>query len=299
MTPNASPPNRRNFGLVPKPLPRNHPNTHQLFGTPSPLTLPASFGLPDARGPIDQGNTNLCTQETTTELCSDMDGVVYDENWAAAVTSKLNGAPILNGVDALTAMQAMVLFGPLLQSLSPESMRWQKMGESYVETIGNWDPALFLKAAPNERKGVLAVDGGQYDAFDTFRAQMYAHKRSIGFATKWFYDSFNNPASNGIILPPSAGQLADFTYHMYAIKGWATLPDGNLYLKIKPWEGPTYGLGGYVFLDRATVNMLDADRNAAALMFCDVPQNVLQNLLLQNQSLREIFEELVVRFTLI
>lgn len=286
----------KNFGLLPKPLPRNHPTTHQLFGTPSPANLPASWSAPDVRGPIDQGSTSLCTQETTTELCSDMDGAVYDENWAAAVTSKLYGQPIINGVDAVTAMQAMVLFGPLPMGEAPTGMTWQTVGVPYVETMSNWDPTLFLKAAPFERKGVVAVDGGEYDAFDTYRVQMQAHNRSIGFASKWYYTAFNSPLSDGVITPPTSTELQDFSYHMYAIKGWATLTDGNVYLKIKPWEGAGYGVNGYAYLSRSLVNMLDADLNAAALMFADVPQNVMQNLLLQNQSLNAIFQELVERF---
>lgn len=288
-------PIRKNFGVIPKPLPRNHPNTHQLYGTPSPANLGASFDVGDFRGAVDQGSTSLCTQETTTELCCDMDRVVYDENWAAAMTSKLNGAPIINGVSALTAMEAMTEYGPLLKSLSPAGFTWQEKGVGFVEDWNNWPAPLYLEAAPNERKAVVAVDGGQYDAFDTYRAQMQLHNRSIGFASKWYYDSFNSPGAYSILSMPTAQQSADFTYHMYAIKGWATLPDGNIYLKIKPWEGAGYGAGGYAYLSRAIVNMLDADPNAAALMFADVPASLVQSLLLQNQSLLTIFKELLAR----
>ena len=256
----------KNFGLIPRLPSKLLPRTHQVFGTPSPLNLPPSYDVGDVIGPVDQGATRFCAEYTTRELCADIDKLPYDVNWNVAVTGKLAGAPIVNGTDPQTAMEAMVIFGLLHPEQCPQGYTWQEKGPDFISEWRNWPNDCFLKAAEHERKGFdLHLIDGPYDPFDDIRAQMYLHKRSAGMATQW-YTHFNNPDSDGCIPTPDV--LGGYSWHMYTAKGW-DIVQGVPRLKVKPYEGAGYGKGGYSYFTREQVNFLAQNPMAHFLMFAD------------------------------
>lgn len=256
----------KNFGLIPALAPGNYPRTQQVFGTLTLGSIPDELDLGDVVGPVDQGATQFCAEYTTRELCSDIDQTPYSVDWNVAITGKIAGAPITIGTDPHVAMEAMIVYGPLPQSDAPESMTWQERGADFIANWINWPQELFMKAAPHEQSGYSPhIIDGPYDAFDNLRAQILLHKRTAALATQWFGE-FNTPTPSGS-MPPVVNKDR-FSWHMYTAKGWKVV-DGEVRIKIKPYEGAGYGVGGYSYLSRDEINMLEARPEAHFLMFAD------------------------------
>lgn len=281
----------KNKGLIPQALPRNHPTTHQVFGTMAPADLPATLMLPDIVGPVDQGDTSICYAYCTRQLCSTEDGVLYDENWNIEATSEQYGFSAENGAPALVAMQAMITYGPLLATDAPAGMTWQEKGVPFLAQPSNWPAGLHLKAAPHEQSSVLSV-AGPYDAFDNIRAQICQHNRPTALATRW-YLGFDTPDAGGNPEPNPIIPTSFVAWHMYEAMGFDVV-GGNEMIWVKPHIG-TAGKNGYECFDRATINTLMADTQAGAFLFGDVPQSVVSRMQIQNLSLTEIFDELAAR----
>lgn len=292
----------KQYGLIPqdyREIIRARATTHQVFGSMAPSTLLSSLVIPDYVGPTDQGATPFCFAYCTRQLLSDQHGVLYDENWNVAKSAETWGQSVVipGGCPALVAMDAMVAFGPLRASEAPQGMTWEERSPEFVADYKNWPAILDRKAAPDEEGSVFPVDG-PYDDFDNVRSYMQMHKRHVAFATKW-YQGFNYPGTDGIIAPigtasPENPDAAAFSWHMYEAMDFDTI-NGIEYIRIKPHEGIGYGKGGYAYLDRATVNTLIGDPQAAALVFSDAPASIVDRMRIQALSLQEIFEELVSR----
>lgn len=286
----------KKYGLIPEAIPRNRPTTHQVFGSPALPDLPRSLMLPDPIGPVDQKDTSICFAYATRQLCSSQDGIAYDENWNVAAIGEQYGSSVAEGAPALVAMQAMVSRGPLRLSDAPTGMTWEEKGVDFIADIRNWDAADNLKAAPNEKTSVLAVDG-PYDDFDNARAFMSAHNRPVALATKW-YAAFNEPQSSGFIPDALLASIKTpgipFTWHMYEAMGFDVI-DGKDVMVVKPHEGAGYGKDGLAYFDRDTIDFLVEDPLACGLAFGDVPTSVVSRLMVQNLSLEEIFAELAAR----
>lgn len=279
----------KQYGLIPQEIPRTHPNTHQVFGTMSPSDIPDTLEIVDTVGPVDQDGTSFCFAYCPRQLCSDMDNILYDENWNVVATAETWGQSTENGAPALEAMQAMIYRGPLAASDAPPDMTWQLKGPPFIANPANWPASLNAKAAPHEKSSVLTVDG-PYDDFDNCRAWMAAHKRGVASATQW-YAGFNEPDGNGIVHI-SAG--TEFTWHMYELMGYDVIA-GTQVIKLKPHEGASYGKGGYSYIGREDFNALVENKTANVLVFGDVPQSVVNRMQIQTLSLEQIFEELAAR----
>lgn len=285
---------KKNYGLIPRPLPKRRLKTHQLFGTASPADIPDTFDVGDVIGPVDQGATPFCTCYTTRELVSDIDKIAYDENWNVAMTGKVTGSPILTGASAQDAMEAMIAYGPLLQTDTPPDMTWQQKGMDFIADPANWTPDLFLKAAPHERVAALTIDG-PYDAFDNLRSQMWMHKRSAGLATKWYFGTFNTPDGNGIVATLTDQNNPNFSYHMYTAKRLDVV-NGQQVVWMKPYEGGSYGKNGMIAFDRQTINNLYGPTAfGSAHIFVDAI-SLLGRLQQEQQIVLQFFEEMLARF---
>lgn len=283
-------PTLKQYGLVPKALPKGHPTTHQVFGSIAPADLPPTLVLPDLVGPTDQGSSSFCYAYAVRQLASDQDGVVYDENFTISRVSEIAGEVLTEGASALDAMHSAVEFGLLKLADAPPGMIWEEKGAEFISDWKNWPMPLNELAAPAEKPSVLSVDG-PYDDFDNIRSAMMKHKRHVALATQWFFE-FNNPGSDGSIAYPDTTQ--PFSWHMYEAMHYDVI-NGVEKICIKPHEGAAYGQGGYAWLDRPTINMLVEHPLACALMFGDVPANVIQRLAIQHLSLEQIFEEIAAR----
>lgn len=281
------------YGLIPEAIPDSHPTAHQVFGSPAVADLPDNCILPDIVGPTDQGMTSFCYAYCVRQLCSDQDGIVYDENWQVAAAGRVNGSSTVNGCSALVAMDSGVIWGPLAATDAPAGMTWENKGPAFIADYKNWPAGLALKAAKHEKVSVLNIDG-PYDDFDNVRAQIYAKQRHIAFATKW-YSVFNAAGPDGFvpatILPNIRLANAIFSWHMYEAMDYVTV-NGTPYIRCKPHEGAAYGNAGLVLLDRATVNFLIEDPLACALMYGDVPVSLAQKLAAEAVVVEKEFERL-------
>lgn len=285
-------PTGRNFGLVPRPIPASHPKTHIILGSIAQADIPDHFVIPDIVGPVDQVSTDFCTAYTTRELCSDLDGVVYDENWNVATTGKIVGSPILGGTSAQDAMRAPIVYGSLKVSEAPAGMTWEQKGPAFIADADNWPPPTFLYAAKHEQVASLVVDG-PYDAFDNLRSAMVKNNRSVGLATKWYFSSFNNIGPSGLITSPLNPNDPSFSYHMYTAKE-LDIVNGNPVVWMKPYEGAGYGRRGMVAFDRATINALYGPLAfGSAFMYGNVPPSILQRMEDEAATLEQIFLKLV------
>lgn len=283
----------KNKGLIPKKLPQFHPTNHQLFGTPDVTALPIKFDINDVVGPVDQGSTNFCFGYAIRQLCSDIDQKIYDENWCIAMVSKLLGYSDINGAPALTAMQAMIAYGPLQQSDAPIGFTWQEKGPEFIANPTNWPKTLYALAAPFERIGITNVDDKKsgLDTFDNIKVQMYEHKRSVTLATEWFQD-FDFPSPTGQIND-TFNTTGPFSWHMYEVMGFDTI-NGQECIKVKPHMG-AQGFGGYIYFNRATVDLLGSNTQANVLMFSDIPQDIGTKIQLKTYSLLQIVVDLYER----
>lgn len=282
----------KSYGLIPEILSARTPTAHALFGSPSPSLIADTFEVPDLVGPVDQGDTNFCTCYTSRELETDIKGEVYDENWNVAATSRLYGQPILQGAPATLALRALRIYGGNKLSAVPSGMTWQDKGQAFIADWKNWDPSLFESAASNELPGAVDVIDGPLDAFDSIRAQMQMHKRSIALATPW-YAFFNSPDSSGAV--PDLPLTGPSSWHMYAAKRCDVIGTTQV-IWMKPWEGAGFGKGGYVALTRSQVNALLANPQANALMIPDVPVADPSQLGTIEADLEDFFSEIRARF---
>lgn len=272
----------KTYGLIPKALPADHPTTHMVFGSAALSDIQDVLGLPDVVGPTDQGDTNFCTCYTTRQLASDIDGVVYDENWNVAMTGEMEGAPITNGAPALDAMNALIMKGSLALADAPQGMTWEEKGPAFVADWRNWPLPLAQKAAQHEQMAVLGVEG-PYDAFDNVRAYITAHRRHVAFATKW-YQEFNEANPSGCIPMPDFSSTV-FSWHMYEAMDLDVV-NGEPVIRMKPHEGKDYGKDGYVYFNRDVVNNLFKEPLATKVTYKEIPADVFARLLEQ----RDVFK---------
>ncbi len=112
------------------------------------------------------------------------------------------------------------------------------------------DHPAFFNVQPDLR------DGGYLDWFDSVRVAIILGKtegRAVSVGTPWFYDFLST--NNGVIKPFLNWAINGVSWHNWVVKGWKTI-DGKPYLIGKPWLGPTYGDGGFCYMDRVTFNRL-------------------------------------------
>lgn len=113
--------------------------------------------------------------------------------------------------------------------------------------------------------GIFNIHAYGQDFFDAMRDAMASgatERRSVSIGTPWF-SIFESVDSNGILSMPWSWSTQGLPWHNYKICGWTTR-NGQVYLKAKTWQGPTYGDKGYVYMSRQLVNSLMAIKYTAA-----------------------------------
>lgn len=79
-------------------------------------------------------------------------------------------------------------------------------------------------------------------------------KRSVSMGTPWYSEWQNSVLSGGVNMPmPQSLDYTNLPWHNWKIGGWKTI-NGVPYLRAKPWEGPTIGDKGWLNFDRHTIN---------------------------------------------
>ncbi len=130
---------------------------------------------------------------------------------------------------------------------------------THANALGGYDIRKSLDAAMKMGwfSAYFNVRSHQLDAFDTLRLAILSgglELRSVSIGTPW-YPIFETVGDDGRLNAPHTFDLTNATWHNYACKGWVE-KDGQPYLKIKSWQGPTYADKGFCYMSRALYNSL-------------------------------------------
>lgn len=103
------------------------------------------------------------------------------------------------------------------------------------------------------------------DWFDTIRATLFLginDNRSISIGTPWF-STFEQVGADGILKLPTNLDTTFTPWHDWKCAGYTTtntagqlIRGGETFLRVKSWQGTSYGDKGWAYFDRATVNGL-------------------------------------------
>lgn len=113
--------------------------------------------------------------------------------------------------------------------------------------------------------GIFNIQAYGQDFFDAIRDAMASggtERRSVSIGTPWF-SVFEEVDSSGILQIPRSFNTAGLPWHNFKICGWKTI-GGQVYLKAKSWQGPTYGDHGYCYFSRQLINNVMSIKYTAA-----------------------------------
>jgi hypothetical protein len=225
------------------------------FGAGVSLMLPKTLGR--LKLPVDnQRYTNFCTGYAKSKAISYITGIDCSPEWQAAKEGEYVGQPIVDGTDPKTAMQTAVLNGALPKQFATLSL--EKDGEQKVGDWRNWDSTLDTLALPQAPKGWYAVaDDPASDIFDDIRIALYKayqdNKAPVMASGEWFQD-WSNAGNNGQALMPIP-VTARSAYHDYLFVDFDTI-DGKEVLIAHLSSGPEFGINGFLYFDRITINTI-------------------------------------------
>ncbi len=183
-------------------------------------------------------NPTECVALTVADVCGNADMVPYSPDFLYAYTLKLMGKePNTAGLDPYTGMLTPIVYGLLPMTLVDFTAA--TTGQLY---IANWRNSAMedrIAAQKTSRRGVKSLY-----SYEAIVNHMTQYQQGVSLAIKW-YESFNLTGPDGILPAPRG----NFTYHNVAI--FDSLDKG---LKMKPWLGPNFGDGGYVYLNQSLFN---------------------------------------------
>lgn len=184
----------------------------------------AGLTMPDQNG---NGYPFGCTGYAQTDLCTDEDGVVYDAGELFLSTPPYTP---FQGRDIRSSLDLIVKRGPKGTNglLGPKR-------EAYYN----------IRAS------------GFLDWFDAIRVALYitrSEKRSASIGVPWFKE-FESIGKDGL-LP----EVVNYTWngtpgHNAKISGWKLI-GGNMYLRVKSWQGTQYGDSGWCYMSRPLANAI-------------------------------------------
>lgn len=272
----------------------SHFESQKILGALNPIALPDEYSCDNGSMPDqvrDMGYTE-CTAYTSTDSAKDHDGIDYSEDYSYMKALLVGGyAPSAQGCDLKSQYKGGCVFGLLPRSLSPISAK--DHGQEYAATPSNWPAMLDQEAAKHRKPAYLGI-GGDRDFFDNARAAMWLareEKRAIGIGVTWFYE-FETIGIDGI-CPDKPSQRAGG--HAAKIAGWTKhdtrgelIRAGEIFLKIKSWQGPGYGDNGWCYFSRNLANSLMSEIGADARMFKMVSDGTVEELKQQKISFLEV-----------
>ncbi len=221
------------------------------FGAVGPTYLPAEYFYDNNEMPLELPGEYNCTGRAVADICEDEDGRLYSWDYNYAKTLQIKGLPpSTTGVDLKTALSVPLTFGLLPRELEPVNST--KNSPIIAADYKNFPEALD-KVAEQYKKPAYFFADGPFDAFDNVRSMLWLNrqnKMSVAIGTAW-YQEFEQVGPDGI-LP--AGRYS-YGGHAYACKGWKVI-NGQTYLILKTWQGPSYGDRGYCYMSRDQFNRL-------------------------------------------
>lgn len=159
-------------------------------------------------------------------------------NYAASFKI-LNYSPTTAGTDPYSAMLGGVIYGALPTDKEPFDATIN--GELYEANWANY--ALNFKALALNFVQNGLIELRNYSDICNYLMQ---YKQGCQLAVLW-YESFNTPNPDGTLPAPSG----KYTKHCVAV-----YEDNLLGLRLKPWLGTSYGVGGYCFMSETTFNLV-------------------------------------------
>lgn len=186
------------------------------------------------------GDPTECVALSVADICANIDTQLYDPDFVYAMTLKLmNQQPTTAGLDPYSGMIEAVAYG--LLPITLETFTAKVMGELYVANYQNYPAADRTAAMKWAKRGVIPLY--TYSAIVDW---LMTQRTGVSLAIQWF-ESFNTPNADGTLPAPSGS----FSYHNVAV-----YDDVLQGLVIKPWLGPSFGKGGYVYLSETTFNLI-------------------------------------------
>lgn len=239
-------------GLTKAPTDHRDYDLHKTFGSTSYDTkgLPNTFDVDAGLTMPDQNAEGLpmgCTGYSQADLCNNEDATIYDP--ADIYLNTPPGGRIL-GREIRKSMAVLLSRGP----------RTVTGGQGPKRT------AFFNVRAT-----------GFLDWYDAIRVAMWVtqdEKRAVSVALPWFPEFegiITNPdgstslqsMESGILPIPAKLSWSNASGHNAVISGWTDkntkgelIRGGEVFLRVKSWQGRTYGDQGWCYMSRALVNAL-------------------------------------------
>lgn len=136
---------------------------------------------------------------------------------------------------------------------------------THANALGGYDvrQSMLMAVKIGWFKSFYAVKRtGGLDWFDTFRFAQTSgvpEVRTLTIGTPWFLSWENAARAGQTIMPmPSMAELASVStlpWHDHEYETW-TLKTGQVLYRDKSWQGTGIGEGGYIYFDRATINVV-------------------------------------------
>lgn len=287
------------YGLKPKTYdPRDKAFEFQrLFGSINPLGLPDEYDADNGITMPDQnadGAYYECSAYLVADMCLDEDGQEYSPDYNFMKSLQIANLPPNNqGVDLKSAFKVPCTFGLLPKKLAPFSTN--SFGETYAADQKNWPLSYDAEAVKNVKPGYFGING-YYDFFDNARSAMWIaknEKRTVGIGITW-YGEFETTGPSGLCPdnPAYAGGG-----HAAKISGWTKhnirgelIRAGEIFLKIKSWQGKKVGDNGWLYFSRPLINKLMADWGSDARMIAKTDDGTIEALKARKVTFLEVIQ---------
>lgn len=288
-------------GLRPTPKdPRDKRFSHaRLFG--SVATFPVEYYADNGSMPdqMKDGRPTACTSYTVVEIGRDQDGIEYSHDYQFMKTLLSCGLPPTSqGADLRAAFKVSTVWGLLPNEDEPQEM--ERKNQAVAAMPINWPVELDKKTIKKPAYIPILVEPG-LDWFDAIRSALVIgkdEKRTVGLGTKW-YSSFKDA-----VLPDKP--TGSYSWHAYKVSGWTTedskgnlIRGGEPFLKVKSWQGKSFGDNGWCYMSRELVNRLMSDWGTYAATLQDLPTGTVEELKAQQVSLMEsalaLMQNLLIR----
>ncbi|MDE2232894.1 MAG: hypothetical protein KGJ90_02065 [Patescibacteria group bacterium] len=216
-----------------------------------------------------------CTCETITDILANLYKRPFDSGFNYGATFDLLG---LTPADAGLPMNAVFYAQCYRGSLPLEDKSFDALSASELME------ANFAAYTPEQKTIALAYRQQGIVNVNTYAEVQWALStflRGVGLSMAWF-ESFDNPNPDGT-LPMPSGAVSG---HMVAC-----YEDTPLGLRIKPWIGPNYGVGGYAFVPKKVFDSVVT----GGVLFNPSASQIVTNLYITYYRLQAIFNQLYAR----